>query len=182
MNPSLIRKVYRLHGIKKKAFRWFKTARGMNEERQRQMLASMKRQLTRARNDGYRVIYLDETMFTRKTIKAEEWSLPKENFRIDEARLNEPTLAMISAIGRENGRELFKIYPNSVDADRFIEYLVELRDSCGPDKVALFMDNLPAHKSKRVTDEMRRLGFRWIWNVPYSPQYNPIELVFSKVK
>ena len=29
---------------------------------------------------------------------------------------------------------------------------------------------------------MTKLGFRFIWNVPYSPEYNPIEFVFSKVK
>ena len=29
---------------------------------------------------------------------------------------------------------------------------------------------------------MKRLGFRFIFNVPYSPQYNPIELVFSQFK
>ena len=29
---------------------------------------------------------------------------------------------------------------------------------------------------------MRELGFKWIFNVSYSPEYNPIELIFSKVK
>ena len=67
-------------------------------------------------------------MFTRKTVKEAEWSRPKENFRIDEARLNEPTLAMVSAISQENGLEHFKIYPRSVNTGRFIEYLGELRE------------------------------------------------------
>ena len=75
----------------------------MNEETVRQQLANMKRRLTIAKRDGYRFIYLDETMFTRKSLQLEEWSLPKKNFRIDEALLNEPTLAMISAISKENG-------------------------------------------------------------------------------
>ena len=30
--------------------------------------------------------------------------------------------------------------------------------------------------------EAARLGFRFIFNVPYSPEYIPIEFVFSKVK
>ena len=63
----------------------------------------MKRRLTVSKRDGYRVIYLDETMFTRKTVLLEEWTLPKQNFRVDQDRLNEPTLAMISAISKENG-------------------------------------------------------------------------------
>ena len=29
---------------------------------------------------------------------------------------------------------------------------------------------------------MRELGFRWIYNVTYSPQWNPIELTFAKLK
>ena len=29
---------------------------------------------------------------------------------------------------------------------------------------------------------MRRLGFRHIYNVPYEPDYNPIEMVFSIIK
>ena len=28
----------------------------------------------------------------------------------------------------------------------------------------------------------REAGFRFIYNVPYSPEYNPIEFVFSMVK
>ena len=29
---------------------------------------------------------------------------------------------------------------------------------------------------------MARLGFRAIFNVPYSPEFNPIEFTFSKIK
>ena len=32
-----------------------------------------------ARNGGYRIVYLDETMFTRKTVVDVEWTLPKQN-------------------------------------------------------------------------------------------------------
>ena len=44
------------------------------------------------------------------------------------------------------------------------------------------MDNLSVHKSEKAKAEMARLGFKYIYNVPYSPEYNPIEFVFSKVK
>ena len=86
------------------------------------------------------------------------------------------------SISKENGLEHFQIYEFSVNTERFIGWLGELRVKTGDDKVALFMDNLSAHKAEKSTDEMKRLGFRWIWNVTYSPEYNPIELTFSKVK
>ena len=44
------------------------------------------------------------------------------------------------------------------------------------------MDQLAAHRSDETKATMRELGFRWIYNVSYSPQWNPIELTFSKVK
>ena len=63
----------------------------------------MKRELTRARNAGYRILYIDETCFTRKTMVNTEWCRQKENMTVDEARLNEPTLALLSGISKENG-------------------------------------------------------------------------------
>jgi len=44
------------------------------------------------------------------------------------------------------------------------------------------MDNLSAHTSDKAKDTMRQLDFRWAYNVPYSPEYNPIEFVFSIFK
>ena len=44
------------------------------------------------------------------------------------------------------------------------------------------MDNLTAHKTENVIELMRELAIEWIWVVPYSPEYNAIELPFSQVK
>ena len=66
--------------------------------------------------------------------------------------------------------------------DKFKTYLTELRAATSGQKICLFMDNLSAHTSERAKNYMRELGFRYIYNVPYSPQWNPIELTFSKVK
>ena len=44
------------------------------------------------------------------------------------------------------------------------------------------MDNLSSHTSFKSKKEMKRLGFRWVFNIPYEPQYNPIELTFSQIK
>ena len=61
-----------------------------------------------------------------------------------------------------------------MNVDKFKDYLAGVR-AANPDvKICLFMDNLGAHTSKKSRKEMQRLGFRWIFNVPYSPEYNPI--------
>ena len=46
--------------------------------------------------------------------------------------------------------------------------------------MCLFMDNLGVHKG--ATEKMKELGFKHVFNVVYSPEFNPIELTFSKLK
>jgi len=48
--------------------------------------------------------------------------------------------------------------------------------------LALFMDRLQVHKQKDVREWLAKLNITPLWNVSYSPEFNPIEAVFSKVK
>ena len=44
------------------------------------------------------------------------------------------------------------------------------------------MDNLTVHHSKLVQSFIKEHHIECIFNVPYSPEYNPIELVFNLLK
>ncbi|MDQ3913519.1 MAG: transposase [Actinomycetota bacterium] len=44
------------------------------------------------------------------------------------------------------------------------------------------MDNLSAHKGERVREMIEGRGCELLYLPPYSPEYNPIEQAFSKVK
>ena len=48
--------------------------------------------------------------------------------------------------------------------------------------MTLVLDNLSAHKTKAVLKYMQEADIGAIFNVPYSPDYNSIELVFAQVK
>ena len=65
-------------------------------------------------------------------------------------------------------------YPKSVNIDKFIEFLKELRRKNPFAKMALFMDQLSVHKSTAVRNVMRELRFEPIYNAAYSPDFNPI--------
>ena len=149
MNPTLLRKVYKMHGIKKKKIRWVKEAKEQDPHVLVQQMANMKRQLTRARNDGFRIIYLDETMFTRKTCPDSEWTKMKSNMRVDTAKLEEPTLALLCGISKERGVEHYQIFEKSVNVEKFKDYCCNLRAKTEGQQIALFMDNLSAHTSER---------------------------------
>jgi transposase len=44
------------------------------------------------------------------------------------------------------------------------------------------LDNLAAHKGQRVEDLLEARGCELLYLPPYSPDYNPIEEAFSKIK
>jgi len=44
------------------------------------------------------------------------------------------------------------------------------------------MDNLSAHKSPRVRELVEELGAKLLYLLPYSPDLNPIEEAFAKIK
>jgi len=48
--------------------------------------------------------------------------------------------------------------------------------------MALFIDNLTAHKTKKVMAKYKELQFATIFNVPYQPEFSAIEYVFSRAK
>ena len=130
----------------------------------------MKRELAKVRRDGYRIIYLDETCITRKTVPDLEWALPKENVAVDVAKIAEPCLSMLAAISKERGIEHYRIFPRSVNLPKFKEWLSELRVLNGDSKICLFMDNLSSHICDRTKNAMKEMGYRWAWSVPYSPE------------
>ena len=44
------------------------------------------------------------------------------------------------------------------------------------------MDSLPVHRGEEVQTVMDELDIEVMWAPKYSPDYNPIELVFSQIK
>ena len=183
MNPTLLRDIYFKHGIKKKKkLRWYKTPKEQDPDKQAQLLKTMKMLLTKARNDGYRIVYIDETCFTRKTVIDAEWARPKENMAVAVAMLEEQTLALLCGISKEQVVEHHRVFEFSVNVDKFIEYIDFMRAANRDEKICLFMDNLSAHTAERSKEAMRERGFRWIYCVPYQLIWNPIELAFSIVK
>jgi transposase len=73
-------------------------------------------------------------------------------------------------------------FDGATDTDTFVVFVREvLAPHLVPGQV-LVLDNLPAHRSPRVDEAVASVGARVMRLPPYSPDYNPIEMAFSKVK
>jgi transposase len=46
----------------------------------------------------------------------------------------------------------------------------------------IILDNLSSHKSPRAAEMLRDVGAAFLFLPPYSPDLNPIEMAFSKLK
>ena len=73
-------------------------------------------------------------------------------------------------------------FPKSVNIPKFELYLKGLRKARKNDRIAVFMDQLAVHRSTSVRKLLDEMGIPYVYNVSYSPQYQPIELVFSEFK
>ena len=91
------------------------------------------------------------------------------------------TLTLMSAV-RLGGVVAPMLLDGPVNAETFAGYVEDcLVPALEPGDV-LIMDNLPAHKSARVTRAVEVAGCVLVYLPPYSPDFNPIEHMWSKVK
>ena len=82
----------------------------------------------------------------------------------------------------ENGMLHVRIQPTTVDSSDFIKFLKKISVKLQGYKIGLFMDNASIHKARDVKPFYPHLDIETVFNVAYSPDFNPIEAVFSKVK
>lgn len=69
-----------------------------------------------------------------------------------------------------------------INANAFLTYVEkELVKTLSPNDIVV-LDNLGSHKGQAVRQAIRRVGARIIFLPPYSPDLNPIEQLFSKIK
>lgn len=91
------------------------------------------------------------------------------------------TLTLMSAM-RLDGVVAPMLLDGPVNAQTFAGYVEQhLAPSLSPGDI-LILDNLSAHKSPRVTKAVEAAGCRLVYLPPYSPDFSPIEPMWSKVK
>lgn len=91
-------------------------------------------------------------------------------------------MAAAAAVSVDQGLDHLCTYNCALNGEMFARFIKDLHAVRGRKKFALFLDNASFHKTNLVRDAAEELGIRLIWNVPYSPEYNPIESCFSVVK
>ena len=83
---------------------------------------------------------------------------------------------------RLSGMTAPMVLDGPMNAEAFLAYIEQvLAPTLRPGDIVV-MDNLPAHKPTGVRRAIERTGARLRYLPPYSPDFNPIEMAFSKLK
>ena len=92
-------------------------------------------------------------------------------------------MTMLSAIRAEGVmQEATVVVDGAINSVTFLAYVEQfLVPALRPGNVVV-MDNLPAHKAADVREAIEAVGCDLWYLPPYSPDFNPIEKLWSKVK
>ena len=91
------------------------------------------------------------------------------------------TTTLIAALGIK-GMQCSTVVDGAVNGDVFEAFVEQVLAPELRSGDVVIMDNLSSHKRLRVRDLIESAGARLVFLPPYSPDLNPIELIFAKVK
>ncbi len=131
--------------------------------------------------DPEKVLFLDET-WARTNMTPARGYAPKGE-RLPEAVpfRRWATLTFVGALGA-GGLVARRVLDGAVNGARFLAYVREVLVPCLTPGVTVVMDNLRSHKVAGVREAIEGAGCRLRYLPPYSPDLNPIEMAFSKLK
>lgn len=128
-----------------------------------------------------RLRFLDEAGATTILTRLFARALGGARIRESVPRNYGASTSMIATMGI-NGVEAAMLIEGSVDTVVFNAYCEQvLRATLQPGDV-IVLDNLGAHRASRIEEICTECSARVIWLPPYSPDFSPIELMWSKVK
>jgi len=103
---------------------------------------------------------------------------------VDKAPLNTPGSTTILSSIRRNGETSYTTYSGGTTGDKFVRYLKNTLIPTLHDGDIIVMDNMRSHHVKEVSETINgsEKDLTLLYLPPYSPDFNPIEMMWSKIK
>lgn len=169
----------REYSIKRVTFRPEVANSPQNKEKRWAALVRLKSCLTQG---GYVWVSIDETHWVVGPRRNVAWSrVGKKAY--SKAAKQRTEFSSISAIDSNGDAPLCLIVKGTVTAEVFEQFLRGLlgrypvREKC-----LFFMDNARVHKEDTIKRMLEFTNHHYVFNAPYTPEMNPIEMFFSQWK
>ena len=133
-----------------------------------------------SRIEPKRLIFVAETGVTTARTPADAWA-PRGARAVDSAPATWATMTVIAALGRDGVRAPLA-FPGSTDTAAFQSYVDQALVPALHAGDVVVWGSLKPHLAAGVAASIERAGARVLPLPPYSPDYTPIEEMWSKVK
>jgi len=136
---------------------------------------------TRMRQEPHRLAFIDETATTTKMTRLRGRARRGQRFKARAPFGHWGTQTFIAAL-RCDGLTAPWIINGPMNRQTFEVYVeTQLAPTLRPGDVVI-LDNLSSHKSERAKAILKERGAWFLFLPPYSPDLNPIEMAFAKLK
>jgi transposase len=131
--------------------------------------------------DPESLVFLDETGVNTKMARLYGWAPVGERCR-DKAPFGHwKTMTFVAGL-RLSGMTAPWVLDRAMDGDAFRMYVQHVLAPTLKRGDVVVLDNLPAHKVAGIREAIAGRGAQIFYLPPYSPDMNPIEMAFSKLK
>jgi transposase/transposase-like protein len=131
--------------------------------------------------DPDKLVFIDETGASTNLARKGGRCQRGRRLRIGVPHGHYKTVTLVAGI-RLRGLVAAKTYDRPINAALFEEWVENCLIPTLSKGDVVVMDNLPAHKGPRVEEMIKAAGAELRYLPPYSPDMNPIEKAFSKLK
>jgi transposase len=136
-----------------------------------------------AKLDVKKLIFLDETSSFVNMSRSYGWTPCHERLVDSFPKGKKQRVSLIAAIGlHANLAEHAMLHPESVDKNAFKAYLENVLLPKLEPGTTLIMDNWKVHHGSDITELVETFGCKVFYLPTYSPDFNPIEYLFGKIK
>ena len=133
------------------------------------------------RREPHRLVFIDETSVNTKMTRLRGRARNGKRLKARAPFGKWGTQTFIAGL-RHDGLSAPWVIPGAMDRDAFNVYVeTQLAPSLQPGDVVI-LDNLSVHKSAKAEAAVRARGAWMLFLPQYSPDLNPIEMAFSKLK
>ena len=134
-----------------------------------------------ARLDPARLVFIDETWAKTNMTRLRGWAPRGHKLLAKVPQGRWRTLTFLAAL-RHDRLEAPCVIDGPIDGETFLAYVEQiLLPTLRPGDIVI-IDNLGSHKGAAVRRAVRSAGAKLFFLPPYSPDLNPIEQVFAKLK
>ena len=128
-----------------------------------------------------RLVFVDEMGTNTSLSPVYAWSRRGERAPVKVPRNRGPNTTLLASITLQGMGPCVAV-EGATTSPVFLAYVEKvLAPTLRPGQVVV-MDNLSAHKTERVRELVEERGCKLVYLPPYSPDLNPIEEAFSKIK